>query len=212
MESQRAAVSLIGITGGSGSGKTELIKQLRPLFTEDQVCVLSQDNYYRARSVQEIDDHGFENFDVPTALDLDTFRRDVIKLREGKAVVRPEYAYNDVQSEARELVVNPASIVVIEGLFVFADCVLRDLVDFKIYVHARDNLKVIRRVRRDRRERNYPVDAVLHRYEHHVMPAYDQFVAPYRENADIVINNNQNFDKGLEMLAGFFKSRLQAQR
>jgi uridine kinase len=82
------------------------------------------------------------------------------------------------------------------------------LFDLKVFINAKENLKVIRRILRDQVERNYPLDDVLYRYQHHVLPAYERFIEPYREQADLVVNNNQNFDAGLAVVSGFLHDRL----
>jgi uridine kinase len=98
-------------------------------------------------------------------------------------------------------------VVVVEGLFVLHYRKIRNLLDLKVYVHAKENLKVIRRIKRDRIERGYPLDDVLYRYEHHVLPSFEKYVLPYMEIADIVVNNNETFENGLGVLLGFIESK-----
>jgi uridine kinase len=196
---------VIGITGGSGSGKTTFINQLRQGFSEEQICLLSMDNYYYPIERQKQDAEGIFNFDRPKSIDRDTYTRDLLKLIDGKTVKREEYTFNNDLVEPNILTFKSAPVIITEGLFVFHYKQVRKLIDLRIFLHAKDNLKVVRRIKRDRVERNYPLEDVLYRYEHHVMPAYEKYVEPYREQADIIVNNNSDFNMGLKVARGFLK-------
>jgi uridine kinase len=198
---------IIGITGGSGSGKTSLIDSLKTHFDKNELCVVSQDDYYFPREIQRKDSNGICNFDLPTSVDLKALVRDVEKLKSGKIVKRKEYTFNNPNQEAKMLKFTPAPVLLIEGLFIFAEAALFQQFDLSIFVHAKENLKVIRRIKRDQLERNYPLDDVLYRYQNHVLPAFEKFIAPFREEADIVINNNKNFNAGLEALKALIHSK-----
>ena len=200
--------TVIGITGGSGSGKSSLIRKIRERFSKNEVCIVSQDEYYIPRDRQMKDAKGFENFDLPSALDLDAFHQDLLTLLAGKRVVREQYVYNNDQSAPEMITYLPAPVLILEGLFVLNHEKLRPLVNYTVFIHAKEDLKVIRRIKRDQVERNYPVEVVLYRYEHHVMPSFDQHIKPFYEEADVVINNNYDFNKGLEILSGFIQHRL----
>lgn len=199
---------IIGITGGSGSGKTTFIRELRQEFSESQVCLVSQDDYYRPREKQKTDDNGIVNFDIPFSIYKKEFIRDVKKLIAGEKVVRPEYTYNNANVAPKMLEFNPAPVIIVEGLFIFHYKKMRPLLDLKIFIHAKENLKVIRRIKRDRVERNYPLEDVLYRYETHVLPGFEKYIKPYIEDADLVINNNSNFNMALEVMKGFVRDRV----
>lgn len=194
---------LIGITGGSGSGKTTFIRQLREGLDDGQVAYLSMDDYYVPREQQKKDKKGVYNFDLPRSIHRDEFVRDLKLLCKGKAITRKEYVFNNELAEPKMLRVKPAPVIIVEGLFVFHYKELRKMLDLKIFLHAKDNLKVVRRIKRDRVERNYPLDDVLYRYEHHVLPAYEKYVGPYKEKADIIVNNNTDFNMGLKVVRAF---------
>jgi uridine kinase len=98
----------------------------------------------------------------------------------------------------------------VEGLFVFHYKKIVPLLDLKVFINAKENLKVIRRIYRDQVERNYPIEDVLYKYQHHVLPAYEQFIQPYKNEADIVVNNNEHFEQGLAVLTGFLKNKLES--
>lgn len=199
---------LIGITGGSGSGKTTFIRQLREGIPEEKVCLLSMDDYYVPRENQERDARGIYNFDRPASIHRKEFVHDLKQLLQGNTVQRQEYVFNNELAEASLLTFYPAPVIIVEGLFVFHYKELRKLLDLKIFLHAKDNLKVVRRIKRDRMERNYPLDDVLYRYEHHVLPAYEKYVHPHKERADLIVNNNTDFNMGLAVIRAFVEKKI----
>jgi uridine kinase len=199
---------IIGITGGSGSGKTSFINSLRNKFTEEKLCIQSLDNYYKPREHQETDEKGIRNFDLPSSIDERLFIADLQKLMRGEIVQRKEYTFNNELKEPRQLKMIPAPVIVVEGLFVFHFPEIRQMMDLKVYLTAKENLKVIRRITRDRVERNYPLDDVLYRYQYHVLPTYEKYIKPYMDEADIIINNNDHFNNALEVVAGFIHTLL----
>ncbi len=199
---------IIGICGGSGSGKTSFIDELRAHFSMREVCVLSQDNYYRPIEAQQLDDQGIHNFDLPAAFDNDSFLEDIKRLINGETVEVREYIFNNVHAQPRTLVFQPAPVLVVEGIFIFHERLIKELLTLKIFIHTKDNLKIIRRIKRDRRERNYPVDDVLYRFEHHITPAYERYIRPYYEEADLIILNNRTFQNGLQVILGFLENHL----
>jgi len=197
----------IGITGGSGSGKTSFISSLKDYFDESELCVVSQDDYYLPKEKQLRDTKGVCNYDLPTSVDLNALVEDVKKLKGGEPVRRREYTFNNPEKEAKWLTFKPAPVLLIEGLFIFAEADLFRNFDLSIFVHAKENLKVIRRIKRDQLERNYPLDDVLYRYQNHVLPAFEKFIAPFREEADIVINNNKDFNAALDVMHALIESK-----
>ncbi len=199
---------LVGITGGSASGKTTFLNRLLAAFPEDQVCLVSQDNYYHPRDQQVLDEQGVHNFDLPGSIDSMAYAADVLALSQGQEVRRQEYTFNNAAATPRQLVFRPAPIVVVEGIFVFHFAEIAKLLDLKVYIDAQEHVKLHRRIIRDRDERGYDLADVLYRYTHHVAPTYEKFIAPYKHDADVVIPNNRHFDKGLEVLVGFLKGKV----
>ncbi|MBT8220145.1 MAG: uridine kinase [Bacteroidia bacterium] len=201
---------IIGITGGSGSGKTSLIRKLKHAFDEQSITVLSQDDYYVPIEDQYIDAHGVHNFDLPSAINIVEFVRDIKLLQQGNPVTRKEYVFNNDSASAKTLYFEPSKILVVEGLFLLHVPEIVAQLNVSIFVHARDDQKISRRIVRDQIERNYPLEDVLYRYEHHVMPSYMEFILPYKDKADIVINNDDSFDNAFELLRGFIQHKLDA--
>lgn len=201
---------LIGITGGSGSGKTSFIQKIKEQFSEKDLCILSQDDYYRPIEQQEKDEEGIENFDIPNSIDKKAFWLDIKKLVNGETVFKEEYTFNNDKVTPRMMTFHSAPVIIVEGIFVFHFKKIRKLLDLKVYLHAKENLKVIRRIRRDQIERNYPIDDVLYRYENHVLPTFEKYIKPYQEDADLVINNNKHFEKGVDVFLGFLNHKLKS--
>jgi uridine kinase len=200
---------IIGIAGGSGGGKTTFIKELRERFSESEVCVISQDEYYKPIEEQEKDEEGVENFDLPRSIDKKAFRDDILKLKSGETVIRKEYMFNNSAREPKVLTFLSAPIIVVEGLFVFHFKKINALLDLKIFVDAKDVFKVARRIRRDAVERGYDINDVIYRFENHVTPSWERFIEPYRDEADIVVNNNlREMSAGFEVVCGFISQKL----
>jgi len=196
----------IGITGGSGSGKTYLLQGLASSFSSSELCLISQDNYYKSRHEQPIDENGIKNFDLPGSIDRETFRDDLVQLKAGRDVIKKEYTFNNPAAEPKMLTFKAAPILVVEGLFVqYFDEISSEL-DLKIFIEAKDHVKLGRRIRRDQIERGYDLDDVLYRYQYHVMPVYERLIEPLKYNSDLVIPNNHHFDKALMVLVGYLKT------
>ncbi|HEX8427763.1 uridine kinase [Hymenobacter sp.] len=199
---------IVGITGGSASGKTTFLRRLLASFPEHEICLISQDNYYHPRESQQVDAQGVTNFDLPSSIDSVAYAADVLRLSQGQQVRRPEYTFNNPNAKPKELVFQPAPIVVVEGIFVFYFEEVAKLLDLKVYIDAEEHVKLQRRIVRDRDERGYDLEDVLYRYTNHVAPTYEKYIRPFKQDADIVIPNNRHFDRGLEVLVSFLKSKI----
>lgn len=195
--------TIIGVSGGSGSGKSVFIRDLQKKFNKEQVCFISQDNYYKPRELQKEDRNGIKNFDLPTSIDLDKFASDLNDLQQGKTVILEEYTFNNPLASAKQIVLEPAPVIVAEGLFLFYYKPVWDLLDLSVFIHASDSQRLSRRIIRDQMERNYPLKDVLYRYEHHVYPAYKAYIEPYFDRVDVVINNMSSYTSGLNLLCGY---------
>ncbi len=199
---------VIGISGGSGSGKTSFIRKLAEKLSFKQVSVLSLDNYYKPREEQQEDAQGIKNFDLPGAFDREKFLHDLKKLVNFQQIKIEEYTFNNNEKFSRTIVINPAPVILVEGLFALNFMENTGLCDLSIFIYAHPVHKVVRRVKRDRVERNYPLEDVLYRYVKHVNPSYEQYIARFRDSADIVVNNNESYDKGLDVIESFIRMKL----
>ncbi|MGF7217980.1 uridine kinase [Spirosoma lacussanchae] len=199
---------IVGITGGSASGKTSFLKGILSAFAEDQICLISQDNYYRKINEIAVDDQGVHNFDLPETIDHHLYAEHIHQLSRGETVQQMEYTFNNASVTPRLLTFQPAPIIVVEGIFVFHFRELADQMDLKIFIDAKNSIKLERRVKRDAEERGYDLDDVMYRWKYHVKPTYKQFIKPYRAEADIVIPNNVHYQRGLDVVISFLKTKV----
>lgn len=199
---------IVGITGGSASGKTSFLKGVLNAFNSDQICLISQDNYYLSRDVIPVDDQGIHNFDLPETINHHLYAQHISQLRQGETVIQKEYTFNNPNIVPRTLTFQPAPIIIVEGIFVFHFRELADQMDLKIFIDAKNSIKLERRVKRDAEERGYDLDDVMYRWKYHVKPTYRQFIKPYRAEADIVIPNNNHYQKGLDVVIQFLKTKV----
>ena len=193
--------TVIGITGGSGSGKTLFINKL--VENMPTVAVHSMDNYYIQRTKQPKDEQGVENFDTLDSMDIDRYIADLKQLIKGESVELEEYNYNNPNAEKKKIVIKSSDIILVEGIFALFIAELRELLDLKIFIEAPGFLRLKRRIIRDAEERGYDLSDVLYRFEHHVTPAFRNYIEPSRKWADIIVPNHDNFDKALDVLLAF---------
>ena len=196
---------IIGIAGGSASGKTSFLRDLKEIFTEDQLAIISQDNYYHPKEMQFIDENGEINFDLPTSIDRDHFHQDLVSLMANKSVEKKEYTFNNQEAEPKLIQLKPAPIIIMEGLFIFHYEEIRNLLDLRVFLDVREDIKLQRRIKRDAIERGYPEETVRYQWDNHVMPSFKAYLRPYRDDANIIITNNYTYDKGLLVLANHLK-------
>ena len=201
---------IVGITGGSASGKTTFLNRLLNSFAPKDVCLISQDNYYKSREHQTKDLNGIVNFDLPSCIDDEAYAHDILKVSQGQTVYRTEYTFNNPNVVPKQLEFRPAPIVVVEGIFVFYFEEVARLLDLKVYIDAKEHIKLQRRIVRDRIERGYDLEDVLYRYTQHVAPTYEKYIAPYKNDADIIVPNNNHFERGLEVITTFLNAKIKA--
>ncbi|HNP17984.1 MAG TPA: uridine kinase [Fulvivirga sp.] len=199
---------LIGITGGSASGKTLFLNSLIGKFDKKDICLISQDNYYIDRDKQPVDDNGVQNFDLPNSIDSEGLAEDVRKIKSGQGFTRKEYTFNNPAVTPRLLKFDAAPIVIIEGLFVMHFKEVNESLNLRVFIEAKEHIRLKRRIIRDNNERGYDLEDVLYRFERHVMPTYDRYLAPLKNEADLIIPNNTHFQNALEVLTGFIQCRL----
>jgi uridine kinase len=192
---------LVGIVGGSASGKSSFLRDLVARLPAGKCASISQDNYYRPLEEQVWDEAGFVNFDLPGAIHRDRLADDLQKLLRGEAVVGHEYTFQHPHPPRRQLIIEPAPIILLEGLFLFHCKEIRALLDLRVFIDARSDACKERRLQRDVRERGSPAATVEYVWENHVMPGYQQYVLPYRDEAHVIVTNHDGYNKGLEVVA-----------
>ena len=207
---------VVGVTGGSASGKTQLLNWLQKLLPPEDVCLLSQDNYYQDLDRVDRDINRTTNFDDPAIIEQEEFAHDLQRLKNGEIVQRREYTFNNPAiTEQKVLTFQPAPIIIVEGIFVFHFPEIYRLLDLKVFIDAKEHLKLHRRILRDIDERGFSLEDVLYKYTHQVVPAYEKYIAPYQHDADLIIPNNQELREdecplGAELLATYLKNKISA--
>jgi len=183
---------IIGIAGGSGSGKTFFLNCFLHHFKQDEVTLVSQDDYYIPAGDMTQEENKLYNFDLPSTIDSEQFLRDIKQLTSGEVVYKKEYNFNNPLAVVKILEIKSAPIIIVEGLFILHFKEIAALLDHTIFVDADEQVALDRRIKRDGLERGYPEDDVLYKWHNHVVPAYKQYLLPYREQCDKVIMNNTN--------------------
>ena len=200
---------IIGIAGGSGSGKTTVVKAITEQL-KDKVTVIPQDSYYKDLSHATDEEKRVHNFDHPDSIDFDLLRQQLKELREGKTVEQPIYSYLTCgRSKDETLTVKPADIIIVEGILIFTDAKLRQLMDIKIFVDADDDDRVMRVISRDIAERGKTVDWVIERYTNTVKPMYHQFIEPSKRYADIIIPQGGHNQVAIDMISATIEKAIQ---
>jgi uridine kinase len=183
---------VIGVAGGSGSGKTFFLKCFLHHFNSTEVSLISQDDYYRPMTEQAVDENGWINFDLPEGIDDSRLLHDLQLLIDGKSIEKKEYTFNINEENARLLNIVSAPIIIVEGLFVFHFQEIAKLFDLRIFMDADEEITLNRRITRDGVERGYTRDMVMYQWVNHVLPAYKEFLLPYKGTCDKVIMNNKH--------------------
>jgi uridine kinase len=183
---------VIGVAGGSGSGKSTVTQQVLASFGSEMVSVVMQDDYYLDQSHLTPEIRRKTNYDHPDAFDWPLLRQQVHALRSGETIAMPEYDFTIDNRSTRTIPVKPAPVIVIEGLFALYDEDLRQMMSLKIFVDTASDVRFIRRLQRDIAERGRSVDSVVNQYLETVRPMYKQFIEPTRRNADVILPHGAN--------------------
>ncbi len=177
---------IIGIAGGTGSGKTTLVERLREQFGDD-ISVLAHDSYYKAHHDLPLEERRLLNYDHPSSFDTDRMIADLEQLRAGRAIERPVYDYTIHDRTEETVTVPPNKVILVDGILVFEDPGLRDLMDIKIFVDTDADVRILRRILRDVKERGRSLDSVVEQYLSTVKPMHEQFIEPSKRYADIIV-------------------------
>lgn len=181
----------IGIAGGTGCGKTTVVRQITSELPDSEVGILSQDSYYRDLSHLSFQERGRINFDHPAAIDFELLESHLKLLKAGQSVQQPVYSFQEHNRTGETLLTYPRKVMIVEGILIMSHPGIRDLFDIKIYVHADSDERLIRRLKRDISERGRNLTEVLERYQSTLKPMHNEFIEPTKEFADIIIPNNK---------------------
>ena len=201
---------IIGIDGGTGSGKTTVVQNILKQLSSDDVIVISQDNYYKDSSHLPFEERVQINFDHPRSIDFELLVSDLKKLRKEKTIEQPVYSFLTHTRTDETLITPPKNVVIVEGILVLTDPELRKMFDLKIFVYADSDERLIRRIRRDIQERGRDLDEVISRYQKTLKPMHEQFIEPSKNYADLIIPNEKK-DKNyvaIDVLSTVIKNRL----
>jgi uridine kinase len=187
---------LIGIAGGSGSGKTFFLKCFLEHFTADEVSLVSQDDYYiPVAHNMTPEENKLYNFDLPRTINQQHFEDDINKLVRGETITKTEYTFNNPNAVPKILEIKSAPIIIVEGLFILHFEKIAEQLDLKVFIEADEDVALQRRLKRDLLERGYSHDDVMYKWINHVVPAYEEFLLPFKDSChQIVINNTQVAD------------------
>ena len=192
-------VMVIGIAGGTGSGKTTITRRLMQRFG-NSVCMISYDNYYKARHDTPFEERAKINYDHPDAFDTELFLQDLRALKAGKAIQCPQYDYAIHDRLEQTKTIRPAKVILVEGILIFASQELCDEMDIKIFVDADADVRILRRIVRDVRDRGRSLESVVNQYLTTVKPMHEQFVEPSKRRADIIIPEGGHTLVALDMI------------
>jgi len=200
---------IIGIAGGSGSGKSTVARNVAELLTTSSVAFIDMDAYYKNFPELSLDERRQLNWDHPDAFDYDLLSAHLAALSRRNAIDKPEYDFVTHLRRARPTLVEPADVVVIDGILLFVDQRVRDLCDVKVFVDADADIRLIRRIQRDTRERGRPLDEIIEQYLSTVQPMHLEFVEPSKRYADVIVPRGGHNAIAIEMIVAKIQRRLQ---
>ena len=200
-------ILVIGIAGGTGSGKTTLMKNLISQFGGN-VTVLSHDNYYRRHDELTYEERCLINYDEPAALETELMAVHLDKLRHGEAIDCPVYDFTQHNRSNETVRIEPRPVIIVEGILIFADEALRSLMDIKIFVDTDDDVRLCRRIKRDVNKRGRSLESVLTQYQATVKPMHEKYVVPSKRFADIVVPEGGKNYVALDMIIGRIQRHL----
>lgn len=181
---------ILGIAGGTGSGKTTVVKQILNELPDEEVTVISQDSYYKKNDHLSYKERCNINFDHPNAIDFDLLIEHVKELKKGNVIEQPIYSFVTHNRVEDTLITHPKKVVIVEGILILTKKELRDLMDIKVFVHADSDERLIRRLKRDIQERGRDINEVLERYQTTLKPMHEEFIEPTKTYADLIIPND----------------------
>ena len=202
---------IIGIAGGTGSGKTTVVRKLAERLPKGEVVVLHQDSYYKDSSRVPVEERQNINFDHPDAFDWPLLERHIHELREGKSIEEPIYDYITCSRQKETVHIEPKEVIVLEGIMALRDEKLRSDMDLKVFVDADADDRLIRVIKRDIVERGRTAEGVMERYQKVLKPMHEQFIEPCKRYADVIIPQGGHNNAAINVMAKFIKQQLREQ-
>jgi uridine kinase len=199
---------IIGIAGGTGSGKTTVVNQIIEELKNEEVDVISQDSYYQDTTHLSFEERKKINFDHPKSIDFDLLVEHLKELKAGNSIEEPLYSFKEHNRTGETRTIHPRKVLIVEGILILTHTDVRDMFDIKIYVHADSDERLIRRLKRDINERGRDLDEVLWRYQTTLKPMHQQFIEPTKEFADIIIPTNRYNTVAVDIVQTIIRQRL----
>ncbi|MBR1427143.1 MAG: uridine kinase [Paludibacteraceae bacterium] len=199
---------IIGIAGGTGSGKTTVVRKLTERLPKGEVVVIPQDSYYKDSSHVPVEERQFINFDHPDAFDWPLLAKHISLLKQGQPIEQPVYSYITCTRQPETIHIEPKDIIIVEGIMALSDKKLREQMDLKIFVDADADDRLIRVISRDIVERGRTTEAVMERYQRVLKPMHQQFIEPCKRYADVIIPQGGHNNAAINMLVKFIKQQM----
>jgi uridine kinase len=199
---------IIGIAGGTGSGKSTVVRKILERLPEGEVAILPQDSYYRDSSHLPLEERLEINFDHPDSIEFELLTKHLKELRKGKTIEQPIYSYLTCTRSVETIPVKPCHVIIVEGILVLTNAELRKMMDLKVFVDADADDRLIRVINRDIVERGRSVNKVMERYEQTVKPMHVQFIEPTKRFADIIVPQGGNNHIAIEILTNYIEKNL----
>lgn len=199
---------VIGIAGGTGSGKTTVVNKILQQLNAEGVNVLSQDNYYFDNQHLTLSEREVLNYDHPKSIDFDLLLSDVKKLKTGQTIQQPVYSFVTHSRTGDYVRLEPKNVLIVEGILVLTNPELLKEYDLKVFVHADSDERLIRRIKRDTQERGRDLDEVLHRYQNTLKPMHQEFIEPSKNSADLIVPNMKHNNVAIDFLTTVINNSL----
>lgn len=199
---------ILGIAGGTGSGKTTVVDQMVHTCPDDKVNVISQDSYYKDTSHLSYGERVMINFDHPNSIDFDLLEQHLLELKKGITIEQPVYSFKEHNRTSETVTTSPSEVMIVEGILILTQPKIRDLFDIKVYIDCDSDERLIRRLKRDIADRGRDLDEVLTRYQDTLKPMHQQFIEPTKAYADVIIPTNRFNTVGVQILRGIIDNKL----
>jgi uridine kinase len=199
---------IIGIAGGTGSGKTTVVQQVAHEFPDHDVTVISQDSYYKDTSELTYEQRVLINFDHPESIDFDLLEQHLLDLKANKSIDQPVYSFVDHNRTSDTVLTAPSKVIIVEGILILTMPRIRNLFDIKVYIDCDSDERLIRRLKRDLADRGRDLEEVLDRYQSTLKPMHQQFIEPTKAYADVIIPTNRFNKVGVKILRSIIDQKL----